>query len=372
MAERISDTKPDGNERAGYKLELVGLATDERPSMAVQVLDAANAVLHSQRVQADGSFDRRVADRHRWIHRDPQSTLQCPPRLADRRPGQPRPGAHRQSTEGGRHATVLADVADVVEGTWPLFGDAVINGGDGLLLIVEKYPWANTLDVTDGVETALGEMRPGLPDIAIDSTIFRPATFIELALENLTRSLLLGCLLVVFVLALFLFEWRTALISLIAIPLSLMAGAIVLQMQGASINTMVLAGFVIAVGVVVDDAIIDVENIVRRLRQHRLDGSTRSTAATILDASLEVRSAIIYATLIDVATLLPVFFVGGRVGSVLRAARVRPTPWPCWRPCWSRSTVTPALCLILLANAPIERRVSPRGDVAPARLHRHC
>jgi CzcA family heavy metal efflux pump len=252
----------------------------------------------------------------------------------------------------------LADVADVVEGTWPLFGEAVINGGDGILLIVEKYPWANTLDVTHGVEAALNNLRPGLPALQIDSTIFRPATFIELALENLARSLLVGCLLVMGVLVLFLFEWRTALISLIAIPLSLIAGGLVLQHSRASINTMVLAGFVIAVGVVVDDAIIDVENVVRRLRQQRLQGGTRSTAAVILGASLEVRSAIIYATLIDVAALLPVFFIGGVSGAffvplalsyglaVLASMLVA-------------LTVTPALCLLLLANAPIERRVSP-------------
>jgi CzcA family heavy metal efflux pump len=252
----------------------------------------------------------------------------------------------------------LADVADVVEGTWPLFGEAVINGGDGLMLIVEKYPWANTLDVTNGVESAINEMRPGLPDLQIDTTIFRPATFIELALENLARSLVVGCLLVVFVLAAFLFEWRTALISMIAIPLSLLAGALVLQVRGASINTMVLAGFVIAVGVVVDDAIIDVENIVRRLRQHRLEGRARSTAAVILDASVEVRSAIVYATLIDVAVLLPVFFISGVSGAffvplalsyglaVLASMVVA-------------LTVTPALCMMLLANAPVERRASP-------------
>jgi CzcA family heavy metal efflux pump len=253
---------------------------------------------------------------------------------------------------------ILADVADVVEGTWPLFGDAVINGGDGILLIVEKYPWANTLDVTNGVEAAINALRPGLPGIEIDTTIFRPATFIELALENLARSLLIGCLLVMVVLALFLFEWRTALISMIAIPLSLLAGALVLQWRGASINTMVLAGFVIAVGVVVDDAIIDVENVVRRLRQRRLEGSTQSTGTTILEASLEVRSAIVYATLIDVMALMPIFFIGGVSGAffiplalsyglaVLASMLVA-------------LTVTPALCFILLANAPIEKRSSP-------------
>jgi CzcA family heavy metal efflux pump len=252
----------------------------------------------------------------------------------------------------------LADVADVVEGTWPLFGDAVINGGDGLLLIVEKYPWANTLDVTNGVEHALAELRPGLPELQIDSSIFRPATFIELALENLGRSLLLGCLLVVFVLIAFLFEWRTALISLIAIPLSLMAGALVLQMRGASVNTMVLAGFVIAVGVVVDDAIIDVENVVRRLRQQRLAGIRRSTASVILDASIEVRSAIVYATLIDVMTLLPVFFIGGVSGAFFVPLALS-YGFAVLASMVVALTVTPALCLILLANAPIERRTSP-------------
>jgi Cu/Ag efflux pump CusA len=152
----------------------------------------------------------------------------------------------------------VGDVARVLWDTWPLVGDAVINDGPGLMLIVEKLPWANTLAVTRGVEAALQELRPGLEGIEIDSKIFRPATFIELSIHNLTRALLLGCLLVVLVLVFFLYEWRAALISVVAIPLSLMAGALVLYLRGTTINTMVLAGFVIAVGVVVDDAIIDV------------------------------------------------------------------------------------------------------------------
>src|SRR5215510_4936241 len=132
----------------------------------------------------------------------------------------------------------LADVADVKEGTWPLFGDAIINDGPGLMLVVAKFPWANTLDVTHGVEEALAQLRPGLPGIEMDSTIFRPADFIQVALNNLNRALILGCLLVMVVLAAFLFEWRTALISLVAIPLSLVAGVVVLQMRGATVNTM--------------------------------------------------------------------------------------------------------------------------------------
>ena len=157
-----------------------------------------------------------------------------------------------------------------------MIGDAVINDGPGLMLIVEKLPWANTLDVTHGVEEALDELRPGLPGMEIDTTIFRPATFIELSIDNLTTALIIGAFLVILVLGAFLYEWRVALISVIAIPLSLVAAGLVLYLRGATINTMVLAGFVIAIGAVVDDAIIDVENIVRRLRAASQGGQRRS------------------------------------------------------------------------------------------------
>ena len=127
--------------------------------------------------------------------------------------------------------------------------------------------------------------------------------------------MLLGCALVAVIIAAFLFEWRTAIISLLAIPLSLVAGVLVLYYTGSTLNTMILAGFVIAIGVVVDDAIIDVENIVRRLREYRKKGVKKSTARIILEASLEVRQAIIHATLIDVVVLIPIFFIGGLSGS---------------------------------------------------------
>jgi Cu/Ag efflux pump CusA len=153
----------------------------------------------------------------------------------------------------------LGDVARVVETHMPLWGDAVINDGSGLMLIVEKFPWANTLDVTRGVDEALDALRPGLPGIEIDAEIFRPATFIEASIDNLSTALLVGCLLLILVLGAFLFEWRTALISVVAIPLSLVAGGLVLFERGATINVMILAGFVIALGDVVDDAIIDIE-----------------------------------------------------------------------------------------------------------------
>src|SRR6266536_801724 len=214
------------------------------------------------------------------------------------------------------------------------------------------------IDVTRGVDAALDEMRPGLPGIQIDSTIFRPATFIQTAIDDLTRSLLISCLLVMLVLAAFLFEWRTALISLVAIPLSLVTAGLVLNLLGATINTMILAGLVIAIGGVVDDAIIDVENIVRRLRQNRREGTNKSTASIILEASLEVRSAIIYAVLIDVVVLLPVFFLGGVSGAFFQPLAIA-YALALLASMVVALTVTPALCLLLLRNVPLERRESP-------------
>jgi CzcA family heavy metal efflux pump len=252
----------------------------------------------------------------------------------------------------------LGDVARVVEDHQPLAGDAVINDGPGLMLIVEKLPWANTLDVTRGVDQALEELKPGLTGIDIDATIFRPASFIETALHNLTVALLLGCLFVILVLGAFLFEWRSALISLVAIPLSLVAAGFVLFVRGATINTMILAGLVIAVGVVVDDAIIDIENILRRLRQHRQEGTGKSTAAIVLEASLEVRGPIIYATLIIVAAAAPIYFLEGLTGSFFRPLAYS-YALAVLASLLVALTVTPALALLLLHKAPLERRGSP-------------
>jgi CzcA family heavy metal efflux pump len=253
---------------------------------------------------------------------------------------------------------VLGNVANVVWDTPQLIGEAVINQGPGLMLVVEKYPWANTLELTRGVERALEELRPGLPGIRIEPHIFQAADFIRVAIGNLRHALIIGSVLVLLVLALFLWEWRTALISLVAIPMSLITAALVLDKRGATINTMVLAGMVIAVGVVVDDAIIDIENIVRRLRQHRREGTSLSAARIILEASLEVRSAIIFATLIDVATLLPIFFVKGLTGSLFEPLALS-YGLAVLASMLVALTVTPALGFILLRRVPLERRESP-------------
>jgi CzcA family heavy metal efflux pump len=212
----------------------------------------------------------------------------------------------------------LGEVADVVEGFPAPIGDAVIDDGPGLLLIVEKEPWGNTLDVTRGVDAALASLAPGLAGVHVDAGIFRPATFVETALENLSHALVLGCLLVIVVLVLFLFDWRAALISVVAIPLSLLVAALVLARAGYTLNTMVLAGLVIALGEVVDDAIIDVENIARRLRLNAASPEPQSIFRVVLDASLEVRSAVVFGSLIVALVLLPVFFLEGLAGSFFR------------------------------------------------------
>ena len=232
----------------------------------------------------------------------------------------PPSNASATSSSGPQSSNALrvGDVADVVEGFPPPIGDAVINRGDGLMLIVEKQPDGNTLQVTRDVEAALEALKPGMPDVGIDSTIFRPATFIEMSLANLNRALLIGCLLVILVLIVFLYDWRTALISIIAIPLSLIAAALVLRYRGGTLDTMVIAGLIIALGEVVDDAIIDVENIVRRLRLNAAAGNPRSAFQVVLDASVEVRSAVVYGSLIVILVFVPVFLLEGLAGSFFR------------------------------------------------------
>jgi len=253
---------------------------------------------------------------------------------------------------------LLGDVAEVVEGHPAPIGDAVINDGPGLLLIVEKQPTGNTLEVTRQVESALEALKPGLADVEVDSTIFRPATFIEMSLDNLRHALLWGCLLVIVILVAFLYEWRTAVISILAIPLSLVAAALVVRYLGYSINTMVIAGLVIALGEVVDDAIIDVENITRRLRLNRVAGQPHSAWQVVLEASMEVRSAVVFATLIVILVFVPVFFLEGLAGSFFRPLALS-YMLAVLASLIVALTLTPALALILLPGSPLRHRDPP-------------
>jgi CzcA family heavy metal efflux pump len=254
--------------------------------------------------------------------------------------------------------TYLRDVADIQVGHQPLIGDAVVNGGSGSLLVIEKFPWGNTRQITHDIEEKIRTLAPGLTGINVDTTIFRPATFVDDAINNLVRSLILGFILVVLILGAFLFEWRVALISILTIPLSLVAAGLVLHAFGATVNTMVLAGLVIALGVLVDDAIIDIENITRRLRQHRREGTGRPTASVILEASLEVRGPIVHATIIVLISTLPIFFLSGLTGSFFRPLGLA-YALAILASMVVALTVTPAMALLLLAKAPIERHESP-------------
>ncbi|SFR27849.1 heavy metal efflux pump, CzcA family [Lentzea waywayandensis] len=264
-------------------------------------------------------------------------------------------------TKPGAPKVYLKDVAEIRDDVMPpslLTGDAVINDGLGVMIIIEKLPWANTLEVTRGVEQVIKDFQPGMVGLQVDTEIFRPATFIETSVNNLGRAMLIGFGLVVLILIFFLFEWRVALISAITIPLSLVAAGLVLNATGATINVMILAGLVIALGVLVDDAIIDIENIVRRIRQHRREGSARSTASIILEASIEVRGPIVHATLIILASTAPVFLLSGLTGAFFRPLAFA-YGLSILASLLVALTVIPALALIMLRNAPIEHRESP-------------
>jgi CzcA family heavy metal efflux pump len=256
---------------------------------------------------------------------------------------------------GGKHV-LLGDVAKVVQDHQPLIGDAVVNNRTGLLLVVEKFPGANTLEVTHGVQEAMDEMRPGLSGMQIDSHVFRPADYVEKAIDNLTLAVILGCALLALVLFGFLYEWRTALVCFASFTLALMAAALVLSVTDSSFNALVFAGLAVAVGAVVDDAVVDVGNIRRRLAGRTGgDGGAPSTETVVLEAAAEMRSPLGYATLILLLAALPIFFIQGVGGSFFEAL-ARSYVIAIAVSMLVALTVTPALSAILLSKEPRERR----------------
>jgi CzcA family heavy metal efflux pump len=210
----------------------------------------------------------------------------------------------------------LKDVARVVDAPAPKIGDAAIDGQPGVMLMISSQYGANTLEVTSELEKALGEIRPAITAerITLHDRIFRPANFIQTSVQNINQSLMLGALLVAVVLFVFLFNFRTAFISLTAIPLSLLLAVAVLGRLGITLNTLTLGGLAIAIGEVVDDAIIDVENIFRRLRENRSLPSPQPALRVVLEASLEVRGAVVYATFVVALVFLPVLTMSGVQG----------------------------------------------------------
>jgi len=279
--------------------------------------------------------------------------------------------------QSGANVT-LGQVATVVDGAAPPFGAASVEGKTGVILVVSGQYGSNTADVTVQVEQALRELDPALKaqGIHLRSDLFRPANFINVAVHNVRHSLLLGAVFVVIVLFLFLFDLRTAAISCTAIPLSLLIAVTVMNRMGFTLNTLTLGGLAIAIGEVVDDAVIDVENILRRLRGNAAAGHPRSVFAVVLDASLEVRSAVVYATFAVILVFIPILTLSGVAGrlfaplgiayilSVLASLVVA-------------LTVTPALSMLVLGHRkirttepPVVRWLKQRYCSALARIER--
>ncbi|KAF0129218.1 MAG: CzcA family heavy metal efflux pump [Bacteroidetes bacterium] len=215
----------------------------------------------------------------------------------------------------------IHDVADVSVGSAPKLGYASENAKSAVIVSVTKQPNANTLDVTQRIETNLEELKKTLPaDVTLDTRIFRQADFIETSVSNVQWALIEGGIFVIIILFLFLGSLRTTIISLLAIPLSLLGAILVLQLLGMSINTMSLGGMAIAVGSLVDDAIIDVENVYKRLRQNRLkpENERQTSFTVVFEASKEIRASIFNATLIIMVAFLPLFFLSGMEGRMLQ------------------------------------------------------
>jgi CzcA family heavy metal efflux pump len=252
----------------------------------------------------------------------------------------------------------LGDVTRVVEDHQPLIGDAVVNDGDGLMLVIEKFPGANTVEVTKGVEAALEDLKPGLAGMEPDTSVFRPASYIEDAIDNLTLALVIAGILLALVVAAFLFQWRTVLIALFTIPLSLIAAALVLDLLGESFNAISVAGLAVALAVVIDDAVAGAENIGRRMRRHREAGSDKPTGDIVREATHEVRSPLAYAGFITLLAIVPVAVMEGRPGAffeplALAYALAVATAMVV------AMTVTPALSLLLFSRGSVGRGESP-------------
>jgi len=256
----------------------------------------------------------------------------------------------------GKHLS-LGEVAEVTFSHPPLIGDAFVNNGNGLMLVIEKLPGATRSKVTRAVDQALAELGRGLPGVEIDATVFRLASYIKDSISNLTEAILFGAILLVLAIGAFLFNWRSALVAAVSIPLSLLAAVVALQLTGATLNTMILAGLVLALGVVIDDAVVDAEKLMKRLRSRR-QGGEASAASLIHETVLETRSTTLYATLIVVLAVTPIFFMGGVSGAFFEPLALSYV-LAVVASMIVAMTLTPALSLMLLGNSAREPRESP-------------
>lgn len=254
----------------------------------------------------------------------------------------------------------IGDVANVVEAPAPQIGGALINGSSGILIVASAQYGANTLEVTRGLEEAVAELTPALKsqDIKMHPSLYRAADFIETALHNVNSVLIIGASLVIIVLFLYLFNLKTAAISCAAIPLSLLGAVTVLERLGLSLNTMTIGGLAIAIGEVVDDAVIDVENILRRLRENRLAEKPRPALLVVYEASLEVRSAVVYATFAVVMVFIPVLTMPGLAGKLFAPLGLAYV-LAILSSLLVALTVTPALSLIMLGRKELKGEDPP-------------
>jgi CzcA family heavy metal efflux pump len=214
----------------------------------------------------------------------------------------------------------ISDVAEIKIGSAIKIGDGSLRGDPAVILTVMKQPNTNTLELTKKIDQAVLDLTKALPDdLHINTNIFRQADFIDASISNIQRTLIEGSIFVVVVLFIFLMNWRATLISLLAIPISLIAAIVTLKWLGFTINTMSLGGMAIAIGDLVDDAIIDVENVYRRLKENALKPESEKAPVlqVIFNASVEIRSSVINATFIIIAAFIPLFFLSGMEGRLL-------------------------------------------------------
>jgi CzcA family heavy metal efflux pump len=258
----------------------------------------------------------------------------------------------------GQSPLRLSDVATVVEDHQPLIGDGLVGEGNGLVLVVEKFPNVNSLKVTRDVEAAMNALKPGLPGIQVDTSVYREAAFVDASINNVAISLLIGFLFIAVILGALLFDWRAALISLVTIPLSIAAAALVLHFAGASLNAMTVAGLLIAVGVLVDEAAGVVNDVLDRLHAPREGDAERPRTEVVASAVVEGRAPIVYATVIILAVLVPLLFIGGGLSALLPSMAIA-YGVAIIAAFIVSLTVAPALAVLLLAGENGERRESP-------------
>jgi len=257
----------------------------------------------------------------------------------------------KQSVVTARNGTpvLLSDVADVQIGAALMRGDGSVNGQRAVVVMIDKQPQADTPTVTRAVEAAMEELKLGLPKDVKFTVTFRQENFIDDAIENVRDSLRDGIIIVSVILLLFLMNWRTAIITLSAIPLSVLIGMMILNLFGQGINTMTLGGLAVAIGSVVDDSIVDMENAYRGLRKNQLAGTPVHPFQIVYDTSVQVRVSVIFSTVIIAVVFAPIFTLTGVEGRIFAPMGVAYLV-SIFASTFVAMTLSPALCAILLAN----------------------